>query len=309
MGGGFFDWIAANALSLLLGLLGVVATWWYSKRSRLDSEISYSITRGEIFSIDQNYEALSILWAGKAISGLYVTKLYIWNSWQATIRKADLDTVDPLRVEYSSESEAAVVFPRIAKQARGALNFMISGHAPGRIDVVFDYFDIGDGVRLEIVHSTPVDFLVFGSIVGVKFPPVLRGGRLRSLVGGRATGRREPFSAGFIKSIILTIPEIINSDVRGRFYKGAFVAYAVLGFVLSISSATKYLILKSIIKLDAVNDVLVSLHLSPIDSGVIVSSRSGDYLGGIVVGILLGLAALGALMAGKKPWPASLDGD
>jgi hypothetical protein len=83
----------------ILGITGLIAGYiFYRKSLRIKEPFvsfkSYNLIRDYISKFDD----LKILYKGRKIQNLTVTKILIWNNGSDTITREDITTIDPFRV-------------------------------------------------------------------------------------------------------------------------------------------------------------------------------------------------------------------
>lgn len=112
-------------------------------------------------------EEAEITFNGQAVSRLTSTQCFFWNAGKSPISGADIVTGDPLRLEFDDGDE--IVKARVVRTTRRVNNIQVDSPPKShRALLTFDFLDPGDGVVLELLHTSALKFpKVKGTIKGI----------------------------------------------------------------------------------------------------------------------------------------------
>lgn len=161
-------------------------------------------------------QEVAVLFKGKSVPRLTKTYIVFWNSGRAFIKGEDIVHDDQLRLEFGEESE--VLNARVIKETHKPNKFAatINEQSPNVVFCNFDYLNAGDGVVLELLHTSKEQYpSIKGSIRGIPKGP--------SNWGNASTLKSARYSSFFDKAekyvqILFLIVGII-SIIMGLFAK------------------------------------------------------------------------------------------
>lgn len=141
----------------LIGLAGLLAALiaYLSSRKRTSLSFAYlgeHLLGSESASLPQG---ITVQYYGADIPRLTRSIVVLWNSGENTILGSDVVEADPLRFCVGTDGE--LLSTSVLKATRSVNDFKIkspSPHAPNEAVVEFNYFDSGDGVVIEILHTS-----------------------------------------------------------------------------------------------------------------------------------------------------------
>jgi hypothetical protein len=154
-------------LGFAVGVIGLALAWkWRPRPPRpvFQSEGFKIIESGGIKSFD---EGIEVTYKGQPVPLLTSSIVVFWNDGLGAIKKGDIVGSDPircyvrdgakmLRTTVRSVSDENIGFKKIEREER-----------PNEVELKFDHLNAGDGVVLEILHtSDELRPKVAGSIVG-----------------------------------------------------------------------------------------------------------------------------------------------
>lgn len=223
-------------LGTLLGILGIVfglATYLWSRKR---TSLSYAYLGEHLLGSksDSLPEGISVQYQGEDIPRLTRSVIVLWNSGESTVMGSDLVDIDPLR--FCVETDGELLSVSLLKASRPVNAFKIrhpSAHAPNEAIVEFNYFDSGDGVVVEILHTSAsrqpdIKGTLRGLPKGLK--PVGRMTRssnpFRRTRIGRVLSIHVPkmgalipiiFGAGFVLTGLFATPEVANNVMTLNF--------------------------------------------------------------------------------------------
>lgn len=154
----------------LIGLIGLVVTFVLYRASRVGPRPVYQYQALRLIGGAEHElpEEVTVLFGDKKVQRLAKTHIVIWNSGRATLNGKNIVADDPLRLEFSEDSE--VLSARLLNFTRQANKFTVNIHprCPNRVICSFDYLDAGDGAAIELLHTDEKRYpKVQGSIRGV----------------------------------------------------------------------------------------------------------------------------------------------
>ena len=146
----------------------IVGYVFYAK-ARYRKQLRYSVTTNNLVFRTRDYPSdLRITYAGREINKVVRCTVYVWNSGNQPIRKADLKTKMPLK--FSVADATTVLQSSISAQSRTANNVCLLGLAPQ-----FGYLNIGDGFVADIFveprNDDRVTIELQGEVVGASSAP------------------------------------------------------------------------------------------------------------------------------------------
>lgn len=156
-----------------LGFAGLITGYiLYRKSLRIKQPYYYVITNNLVQDGIATLEKLDIIYSGKRISSLTVSKVIFWNNGSETINDSDIVKANPLRVECGPSSHIldATIIESNNKSSKFSLEFSSDDK---RVFVHFDYIDKYQGVLIQVVHagSLPNDIRMLGDFRGASLAP------------------------------------------------------------------------------------------------------------------------------------------
>lgn len=162
-------------LGSLVGIVGLIVAIILYRASRIGPRPVYQLRALRLIEKEKRIlpEQVEILFGGRSIPRLTMTHVILWNSGKATLDGKNIVTDDPLRLEFSKESEVLRV--RVPKVTREVNKFIpkINPHARNQVICSFDYLDAGDGGIIEVLHTDEERYpRILGTIRGVPKGPL-----------------------------------------------------------------------------------------------------------------------------------------
>jgi hypothetical protein len=157
-------------VSSLIGLMSLVAALLIYRASRIGVRPVFQRRSWRLIGQEDKLlpNEVEIRFGGRTVERRTKTHVVFWNSGKATLRGTDIVDLDPLRCDFSDDSEVLAV--RVLKSSRATNQFtaMIDPERHNRILMKFDYLDPEDGAALEVLHTDTRRYpKVLGSIRGV----------------------------------------------------------------------------------------------------------------------------------------------
>jgi hypothetical protein len=151
-------------LGILVGLAGILI-------ARRDHSLQPIYTQRDITLIEDKKvfeDSVQVLFQGKALPDLTVTRIAFWNNGREVINWNDVAQIDPIRVVLLGDSE--ILEAKMIFQKKLANNFIVSKSEDNKeLLIKFDYIDKSEGAIFQIFHTGKNEGLVVrGTIKGCK---------------------------------------------------------------------------------------------------------------------------------------------
>ncbi|MCC8061959.1 MAG: hypothetical protein LIO68_01775 [Rikenellaceae bacterium] len=234
-----------NIITLTLALIGIILTVYFAVQARRAKKPVYAIrtinlVKDKLAKIDR----VEMLFDGKRIDNLSVSRLALWNDGKETIRTTDMSKLNPLKITISEDYQ--ILDCKILYQRNPANNFTTAIEDDGKsVSMGFDYFDYREGVVLEIAHTgiNSTCLCMKGSLMGVH---KICTRMVRKLPFGQPSKKTEKIFrtiAGWtliIFSLVLLTVTILIIAISNRkfnmdddpFFLGIAVLYLIFGYFL-----------------------------------------------------------------------------
>ena len=162
------SWV--GSLIGLLGLIGLVISFFLYKASRIGPRPAYQYQALRLIGGEEQAlpEEVTVLLRDKKVEQLTNTHIILWNSGNATINGENIVANEPLRLEFSKDSE--VLNAQVLRFTRTSNKFTvnINPHSPNEVIFSFDYLEAEDGAVIGILHTDRERYpKVWGAIKGV----------------------------------------------------------------------------------------------------------------------------------------------
>lgn len=142
------------SLCTIGSLIFAIYTWIVGRRTK---EISVDFYTNDIIKQGKTpISKLKIEFDGRTIRDLSSTIFYIWNSGNDVISGGDIVNTRLLKIGCDSEN---ILDAQIIKQSEEGNSFSISNFSSNDITFTFDYLDSGDGVKIQVLHTSSSDEL------------------------------------------------------------------------------------------------------------------------------------------------------
>jgi hypothetical protein len=171
---------AANAPAALFALIPMaLAIYLYVRGRRLQQPCWAIHTSMLVEDYQSRVPGLEIAYKGEHMESVEVSRILFWNAGRETIRSADLESVEPIKVVASDDLVVLdvvvltdnIAFKRAATKqpgSAGAANFSVTRSDDGWL-IKFPYLDYGRGAVLQVVHTSSQHqpaLSVTGSLIG-----------------------------------------------------------------------------------------------------------------------------------------------
>lgn len=171
----FTHFDAGSALGVGLGIFGIAATVYLYFRARERPRVAYLRSTRALLDGDSplSSNAVEIRYAGQLVPAVVRTVIALWNGGRRTIDADDVVAKDPLRIEFSCETE--ILRARVLNCSR-AVNGVRVRAGRSEVGLEFDFLDYMDGALIEILHTTTgAKAAIFGTVKGMPRGPEFRG--------------------------------------------------------------------------------------------------------------------------------------
>jgi len=154
----------------LIGLIGLVVTIFLYRASRIGPRPAYKYRALRLIGGEEQAlpEEVTVLFIDKKVEQLTKTHIVLWNSGKATIHGENIVADEPLRLEFSKDSEVLNVQVLSFTRKPNKFTVNINARSPNEVICSFDYLDAEDGAVIEILHTDRERYpKVRGAIKGV----------------------------------------------------------------------------------------------------------------------------------------------
>ena len=141
-----------------------IYTWFVGKKKK---EISYVYSTYEIIEMGNSViPGLQLLYHGKDIADLTITRYAIWNSGNEVLNSTDIVATKQLSVICTKDT-SKILDAKIVKQSDETNLFTVTQKNDRCVEVTFDYVAKQDGIILQVLHTgIATDFKVDCKIKG-----------------------------------------------------------------------------------------------------------------------------------------------
>jgi len=157
-----------NLLFLILALASIITSLVIYLKSKKEkkpyfNKRSFTLIQDQLGAI----EDVQILFRGKPVRNLTLTKFALWNGGRDPIYNDDIAPTDQIHIEVTDNAD--LLSAQIVYSATQANNFISNiNREQKRISISFDYFSKNEGVVLNIYHTGSDNNIVLkGTIMGV----------------------------------------------------------------------------------------------------------------------------------------------
>jgi hypothetical protein len=160
-----------SAVGALVGLIGVVAAYWFYRASQIGSRLVYQTRSFRLIGVPNSLlpSDVEVRFRGKTVQRVTKVQFLMWNSGKMTIHGRDIVSSDPIRLEFAKD--AIILDAKIIRVTRPANQFSIAVDRDNlnNATISFDYIDPHDGVNLELLHTSSTELPnVYGTVRGVR---------------------------------------------------------------------------------------------------------------------------------------------
>jgi len=153
------EWITAildspliRLLLVVLAVSGPVLAVFFYKRGRREKLPQYDIRSNNIVKgLAGKYDLLQVLYDGRQVQNLAVSRVILWNAGRETIQDSDVPKAAPMLIQ--PVGNCSILDVRIVAQNNPASNFRISKNRNGSASFQFEYMDKNQGAVIQVVHT------------------------------------------------------------------------------------------------------------------------------------------------------------
>lgn len=143
--------IAWSVLSIL-SVVGFIYAIICQHKNKEKKELSFARKSHMLIqNSKEKFEKLSILYDGKTVSNLCVSKYCIWNSGNRTLNRSDV--VQTKEITIATIEDNKILEASILSITEETNNFTLEKIDEQTVRVLFDYVDRKDGVVIQVVHT------------------------------------------------------------------------------------------------------------------------------------------------------------
>lgn len=155
-------------LGIVLAIIGLVASYYFYRKSVRIKEPVYSIKSNNLISGSKSrYENLRVLYGKTEVENFTVSKILFFNRGSETIARKDTETRYPLRI---STKGCQILDAFVLQVNKSSNNFTLLWDKSGKfLNIDFDYLDKNQGGVIQIAHTgiSSENIKIEGDIMGV----------------------------------------------------------------------------------------------------------------------------------------------
>lgn len=157
-----YAWLFLSALTIFSVVFGVWSWCAGKQRKEISIEIKSDIL---IKAGKQQIKKLDVRYDGNPIADLTSSKFYIWNSGNQVLQCSDIVTARPMMIQ---SSNAVILDAQIIMMNEDTNAFKIRSTTDHQVIIEFEYFEGGDGVVVQVLHT--------GDALNLEFDCKIKGG-------------------------------------------------------------------------------------------------------------------------------------
>lgn len=145
------DWVG-----WVIGLCAVVLAVVFYFKSRVTAELACQWRGRHLVGgneADLPAEVV-IAYKGTTVPRLSSAEVILWNSGKSTVRGSDVVATDPLRIVLSEDARILRITVSAVTREVNAFAATVHSERLNEAICVFDFLDSGDGVRVELLHTS-----------------------------------------------------------------------------------------------------------------------------------------------------------
>ena len=166
--------IAGSVVSVLFGMIGLAAAYYFYRKSVREKAPCWSIRS---YNIIHGYRSamtdVAVLYRGEAVDNVTVSKVVFWNQGAIPIDRQDIETKNQLRVV--TVGETRLLDARVISQNNASSHVSVTvSTADNCAYITFDYLDRNTGAVIQVVHNgtSSDNITVTGDIKGTRITKV-----------------------------------------------------------------------------------------------------------------------------------------
>jgi len=141
----------ARLVTLILAIIGpLLAIFFYSKGRKERLPCYDTLGFNLVKSFKGRFEALQVLYDGRLVHDLTVTRVILWNAGRETIRAEDVAGNDPIAIRPTTQ--CVILDAKVVQKNNLASQFEVDLRNSNVI-CRFEYLDKDEGAVIQIVHT------------------------------------------------------------------------------------------------------------------------------------------------------------
>lgn len=162
--------VLTQIFSLSLGIVGIfLAIFFYFKGKKNRIPIFSIRSYNLVNELSGKIQKLEVLYSGKKINNLTISKIAFWNDGHETIKTQDIAPADPIKILIDDKFE---IFEAEILETKEANNFELIDLDNKSKIISFDFLAHNEGAILKVIHSgkSSEDISIVGTIIGSNRP-------------------------------------------------------------------------------------------------------------------------------------------
>ncbi len=133
-------------------------------KSKYKTELSYQID-SEIM-IEEVQKDINIMFKEKAVERITKTYIYLWNSGRKTINSSDIVKSEGLKIRLLDGEILSVGINKVIRK-ENSFNIEFDNYRRQESEITFEFIDAKDGAVIEIIHTSTMQPILNGTIMGM----------------------------------------------------------------------------------------------------------------------------------------------
>lgn len=156
-------WAAAGLFASFLGLLFAIVIPIVQRRKK---SLSFTWSTSVLVkNARPKIDGLEILFEGRPVDSIYVTKIHIWNSGNTLIRESDFYPNKELEVGFQ-DKDAKVLSAKVERESADTCKTRTSiNDVTKAIKISFDYLEKKQGAIISIYHANSEIVKIYGKLI------------------------------------------------------------------------------------------------------------------------------------------------
>ncbi len=194
-------------------------------------------------------EKLEVKYANRPVESLTLSDVYVWNSGNEVIENESMAGDDAIQI---SSANGELLDAQIVRQSDTSNKFRLDASGTSGFKVNFDYIDVGEGVRIQILHTgCDSDLKIKFKIKGGKAPrdcEALRKNAGRGFISG-LINELLPLALVTVALILSKITlYALKIDMKSREFMPSFISVIVIALFVTLFIAAYVLIRRRVLK-------------------------------------------------------------
>lgn len=217
-----------NILTFILAIIGLITSIYYFRKSKKTFLITYTVRTIQLIKDGiEKLKTLAITYNGEQIPNLTISKIALWNNGTEYIDKSIIASKNPIKVKIDNNYD--ILDAEILYEKNTSNDFKIKIDINKKyIDVDFEYFDIKEGIVLQVYHT------------GKNSGNITIKGQIKS---GKGINRIKPYASSLLLTDISQLVKISNGKFE-HIIKKIFGWICIIISVLMIIFSFYYCIIK-----------------------------------------------------------------